>query len=49
MDGPKTRRREDFVQPSNCPTQAKIGLEWATRPVATSKVYTTPAPVSDDR
>ena len=25
-------RREDFVQPSNCPTQAKIGLEWATRP-----------------
>jgi putative transposase len=25
-------RREDFVQPSNCPTQAKFGLEWATRP-----------------
>jgi len=23
-------RREDFVQRSNCPTQAKIGLEWAT-------------------
>src|SRR6266446_9368811 len=22
-------RREDFVQPSNCPTQAKAGLEWA--------------------
>jgi putative transposase len=26
--------REHFVQPSNCPTQAKIGLEWATRPGA---------------
>jgi hypothetical protein len=24
-------RREHFVQPPNCPTQAKIGLEWATR------------------
>ena len=23
-------RREDFVQRSNCPTQAKIGLEWDT-------------------
>src|SRR2546423_580048 len=25
--------REHFVQPSNCPTQAKIGLEWATTTV----------------
>jgi hypothetical protein len=24
--------REDSVQQPNCPTQAKIGLEWATRP-----------------
>jgi hypothetical protein len=24
-------RREDFVQLSNCPTQAKSGLEWASR------------------
>jgi hypothetical protein len=24
-------RRGDFVQRSNCPTQAKTGLEWATR------------------
>src|SRR5271157_173883 len=23
-------RREDFVQPSNCPTQDKVGLQWAT-------------------
>lgn len=23
-------KREDFVQQSNCPTQAKSGLEWAT-------------------
>ncbi len=27
-----SERWEDFVQPSNCPTQAKTGLEWATRP-----------------
>ena len=27
-------RREDLVQRSNCPTQAKTGLEWATRPVS---------------
>src|SRR5216684_8946586 len=26
-------RREDSVQQSNCPTQAKTGLEWATRPL----------------
>ena len=25
-------RREGFVQLSNSPTQAKIGLEWATCP-----------------
>jgi hypothetical protein len=25
-------RREHFVPPSNCPTQAKTRLEWATRP-----------------
>jgi hypothetical protein len=25
------RKREDFVRQLNCPTQAKIGLEWATR------------------
>src|SRR5260221_13591448 len=24
--------REDLVQSSNCPTQAKIGIEWATHP-----------------
>jgi len=24
-------RQEDFVQQWNCPTQAKTGLEWATR------------------
>jgi len=24
-------RREDSVQRKNCPTQAKISLEWATR------------------
>jgi hypothetical protein len=29
-------QREDFVQPSNCPTQAKNGLEWATRPLLTT-------------
>ena len=27
-----SEQREDSVQPSNCPTQAKIRLEWATRP-----------------
>src|SRR5229473_2220119 len=34
MDSTKTRTsgREHFVQPSNCPTQAKIRLEWAARP-----------------
>jgi putative transposase len=33
--------REDSVQPSNCPTQAKIGLEWATvtRPVRCSVLF----------
>src|SRR2546430_17269356 len=28
--------REDFVQRKNCPTQAKTGLEWATRPLPNS-------------
>src|ERR1017187_7825835 len=33
MDGAKTRTSggKTFVQGSNFPTQAKIGLEWATR------------------
>jgi hypothetical protein len=33
MEVTKMRRsgREDFAQLANCPTQARIGLEWATR------------------
>ncbi len=34
-------RREDFVQRQNCPTQAKTGLEWATRPIRELKHYST--------
>ena len=29
-------RREDFVHRQNCPTQAKTGLEWGTRPIHSS-------------
>jgi hypothetical protein len=35
IDDTKTRRSDKkTVQLSNCPTQAKTGLEWATRPRA---------------
>jgi hypothetical protein len=35
QNGPRANANEqpgDFVRPSNCPTQAKTGLEWAAHP-----------------